>query len=78
MWDSEVEGERSQHTTTDVLVEVDGDEAAVSANSFVYFYREGRPPHRTGGLRFAHTAVRTPLGWRFREVRIILQWIRED
>ncbi|MFI6513174.1 nuclear transport factor 2 family protein [Streptosporangium sp. NPDC050855] len=74
---SEVEGERTQHLTTDLLVDVDGDRAAASANSLVYFYRDGRAPHLTSGLRLACTAARTPAGWRFRESRITLAWTRE-
>lgn len=78
LWRAQVEGERTQHITTDLQVDVDGDQAAASANSLVYFYRDGRPPHRTSGLRMAHSAVRTPAGWRFREVRIMLAWMREN
>lgn len=72
------EGERTQHLTTDILVDVHGDRAVASANSLVHFYRDGRAPHRTGGLRLEHTAVRTPAGWRFDEARITPGWIRED
>lgn len=75
---AEVEGQHSQHTTTDLLADVTGDEATVSANSLVYYHRDGRPPHLTGGLRLAGTAVRTPAGWRLREVRIIPAWTRES
>ncbi|GAA3038214.1 nuclear transport factor 2 family protein [Streptosporangium longisporum] len=75
---SEVEGERTQHLTTDLLVDVDGDRAAASANSLVYFYRDGRAPHRTSGLRLTCTAVRTPAGWRFRESQITPAWTREN
>ncbi|WP_433526932.1 nuclear transport factor 2 family protein [Nocardia pseudovaccinii] len=75
---SQVEGELTQHTTTDLLVQVDGDRAAASANSLVYYYRDGQPPHQTGGLRLAGTAVRTSAGWRLREARIMLAWMRKD
>ncbi|MGY2032477.1 nuclear transport factor 2 family protein [Nocardia gipuzkoensis] len=78
MRQSAVEGEHTQHTTTDLLVNVDGDQAAASANSLVYFYRDGRPPHQTSGLRLACTAVRTPAGWRLREARVMLAWMRKD
>ncbi|MGK8503422.1 nuclear transport factor 2 family protein [Nocardia asiatica] len=69
---------RAQHTITDPLVDIDGDRAAASANSLVYFYREGQPPHQTSGLRLAGTVVRTPAGWRLREARITLAWMRKD
>ncbi|MBE1537909.1 nuclear transport factor 2 family protein [Actinomadura algeriensis] len=78
MRQGEVEGEHTQHTTTDLLVEVDGDRASASANSTVYYYRDGLPPHFTGGLRQRFTAARTPAGWRLREVRITPAWTREN
>ncbi|GAA3386962.1 nuclear transport factor 2 family protein [Cryptosporangium minutisporangium] len=74
----EVEGEHTQHTTTDLLAEIDGDQATASANSIVYYYRDGRAPHFTGGLRMASTLVRTAAGWRVREHRITPAWTRED
>ncbi|MEV0087326.1 nuclear transport factor 2 family protein [Saccharopolyspora sp. NPDC050642] len=78
MRQGEVEGQRSQHTTTDLLVNVNGDQAAASANSFVYVYRDGQAPHQTSGLRVVCTAARTPAGWRFREVRIVPAWIHQN
>lgn len=78
MRQAEVEGEHAQHVTTDLLVDVDGDQAAASANSLVYFYRDGQAPHLASGLRLAGTVVRTPAGWRFREQRIMPAWIREN
>ncbi|WP_324198460.1 nuclear transport factor 2 family protein [Nocardia beijingensis] len=78
MRQAEVEGQHTQHTTTDLLVNVDGDHADVSSNSIVYYYRDGQPPHQTGGLRQACVAVRTPAGWRISETRIIPAWIRTD
>src|SRR5690242_4487891 len=40
MRQGEVEGQRTQHTTTDLLVDLDGDQAAASSNSIVYYYRD--------------------------------------
>jgi 3-phenylpropionate/cinnamic acid dioxygenase small subunit len=74
----EVEGEHTQHTTTDLLVEVGGDQAEASANSLVYYYRDGQAPYFTGGLRQHYTAVRTPAGWRISGVRIMPAWTREN
>ncbi|MQY30497.1 nuclear transport factor 2 family protein [Nocardia aurantia] len=71
------EGERTQHTTTTALVEVDGDRATASAHSYVHYYRDGEPPHQVTGLRLAVTTVRTPAGWRISESRISLAWTRE-
>lgn len=62
----------------DVLVRVDGDRAEATANQLVYSYRDGAPPHRTSGLRTECSAVRTPAGWRFREMRISVAWTHEQ
>ena len=78
MRQAQVAGEHTQHMTTDLLVNVNGDQAAASANSLVHFYRDGLPPHQTSGMRLACTAVRTPAGWRFREARIMLAWMHEN
>lgn len=78
MGQAEVEGERTQHVTTDLLVDLDGDQAAASANSLVYFYRDGQAPHLASGLRLTGTVVRTPAGWRFREHWITPAWAREN
>ncbi|MCC3764509.1 nuclear transport factor 2 family protein [Glycomyces sp. TRM65418] len=75
---AEIEGELTQHTQFDVLVELDGDRAAVSANSVVYYFREGEPPHQIGGLRSSSVVVRTPMGWRVSEHEVKPQWIRKD
>ncbi|MEV4342008.1 nuclear transport factor 2 family protein [Streptomyces sp. NPDC049590] len=72
-----VEGERTQHVHGDVLLRVDGDVAEATANQVVYFYREGEPPHRTSGLRVTCATVRTPAGWRIRDMRIALAWTHE-
>jgi ketosteroid isomerase-like protein len=69
---------RTQHLHSDVLVDVDGDQASASANELVYFYREGQPPHRTSGLQLTSTAVRTPAGWRVSEAEIKLAWSHTD
>lgn len=78
MRQSEVEGQHTQHTTTDLLLDIDGDQAVASANSLVYYYRDGQAPYFTGGLRLASTVVRTPAGWRIREQRITPAWTREN
>ncbi|MGW4093118.1 nuclear transport factor 2 family protein [Nocardia sp. NPDC004750] len=78
MREAEVAEEHTQHVTTDLLVDVHGDQAAASANSLVYFFREGRAPYRTSGLRMACTVVRTPAGWRLRESRTTLAWMHEE
>jgi ketosteroid isomerase-like protein len=74
---SHVDGVRTQHLPTGVVVDVDGDRAKASANQLTYFYREGEPPFRTGSVRVTWEAVRTPAGWRVREARIAVVWIRD-
>ncbi|MFD9705682.1 nuclear transport factor 2 family protein [Lentzea sp. NPDC059081] len=69
---------RTQHLTAGLLVELDGDKAAASANSVTYFFRDGEAPFRTAGLKLDCVAVRTPAGWRLRESRTTLLWLRED
>lgn len=68
------EGDRTQHSASDVLVELDGDRAAVSANLLVWFYRPGAAPHATVGLRYAFDAVRTVDGWRFARAEVNPLW----
>ncbi|MFC9970303.1 nuclear transport factor 2 family protein [Spirillospora sp. NPDC127200] len=75
---SEVEGERTQHVTTDLLVDLDGDRATASANSCVYFYRDGQAPHRVSGLRLNSVVTRTPAGWRYGEYQVTVAWMRES
>ncbi|SDP85202.1 nuclear transport factor 2 family protein [Lentzea jiangxiensis] len=70
--------ELTQHMTTGLLVEFDGDKATASANSVTYFFRAGEAPFRTAGLRLDCVAVRTPAGWRLRESRTTLLWLRES
>ncbi|MFB7719426.1 nuclear transport factor 2 family protein [Nocardia sp. NPDC056100] len=73
---SVVPGEHTQHITTDLQVDIDGDQASAAANSQVYFYRDGQPPHQISGLRLVAGVVRTPNGWRLNETRTILNWVR--
>ncbi|MEE1942833.1 nuclear transport factor 2 family protein [Streptomyces sp. TRM 70361] len=73
----QVEREHTFHMHGDVLVHVDGDRAEATANQVVYFHRDGEPPYRTSGLRTTGTAVRTPAGWRFDDMRIKLAWTQE-
>lgn len=75
---TEVEEELTQHTHSDMLVELDSDRGAVSANSVVYYFHEGEPPHQIGGLRLTSVVVRTPAGWRISEHEVKPQWIRKD
>jgi hypothetical protein len=68
-------GERAQHFHSDVLVDLDGDSASVTANQLVQFFHAGEPPHRSSGLRLHYDAVRRPDGWRIAAAEIELQWL---
>ncbi len=76
--ESGADGVLTQHVHADVLVNLDGDRATAIANQIAYFFRDGEAPHRTSGLRAAYTVVRTPAGWRFREMRLTLAWTQEN
>lgn len=76
--DSQVVTERTHHLNTDILITLDGDQAEASANQLVYFFREGEPPHQKSGLHMSATAVRTPVGWRFRKAGITLVWTEKN
>lgn len=68
-------GERAQHFSTDVLVELDGDAAVVHANQLVQFFHPESPPHRTSGLRLEYKMARRPNGWRMVQADITLEWL---
>jgi len=68
------EDELAQHLNMSVVVDLDGDQAKVSASQLVYFFREGESPHRAAGLRTGYTAERTPAGWRFTRAEIAPLW----
>lgn len=68
--------DRIQHVITDVVVDLDGDRAAVRANLVVTFARgAGLPaPRRQLGEVYRFTARRTPAGWRLASVESTPVW----
>lgn len=70
--------ERTQHVHTDLVIDLDGDHADVSANQLVTFFEPGVPPHRTAGLRVEHRLQRTEAGWRIARLEIAMQWLVGD
>lgn len=70
--------ERTQHLATDVVVDLDGDRAEVSANLVDVFFRPGAPPHLAVGLRYDFDARRTPDGWRFAAATVTPLWRTGD
>ena len=70
------EYERTQHVTTNILIEVDSDRATVGANlSATLVPRADEPDtHLTIGERYRFEAVRTATGWRFSRVEVRPVW----
>jgi 3-phenylpropionate/cinnamic acid dioxygenase small subunit len=68
--------DRTQHVTSNVLIDLDGDRATVRANLIATFVRDGAAPEPelTMGERYRFEAVRTPQGWRFSRVEVIPVW----
>jgi hypothetical protein len=67
--------DRTQHVTSDVLIDLDGDRATVSANLIATFVNDAAPePALMVGERYHFDAVRTPQGWRFSRIEITPLW----
>jgi len=69
----EATGYGTVHTTTDAVIEIDGD-AATQVCTLVLAHRTREPKTSTFGLtgRYEDELVRTPAGWRFRRRTITL------
>jgi hypothetical protein len=68
--------DRTQHVTSNVLIDLDGDRATVRANliaTLVHDAAAHEPPYRVGE-RYRFKAVRTPRGWRFSRVEATRVW----
>ncbi|MFI0447292.1 nuclear transport factor 2 family protein [Actinomadura sp. 6N118] len=72
--------ERTQHVISNVLIDLDGDEASVRANLVATFVRAAASPEPdlTLGERYRFGAVRTPAGWRFSSVAVTPVWRSGD
>ncbi|CAM06373.1 SnoaL-like protein [Saccharopolyspora erythraea NRRL 2338] len=75
--------ERTQHLTGNHVIDLDGDRARVRWNAIMTHVharettdQRGEQPgtHFDVGAHFTAEAVRTPGGWRFREVSLAVQW----
>ncbi|MGI8333626.1 nuclear transport factor 2 family protein [Actinomadura scrupuli] len=66
----------TQHVTTNVLIDLDGDRATVRANLIVTFVRDAATPEPTltMGERYRFEAARTRHGWRFSRVKATPVW----
>jgi hypothetical protein len=61
----------TQHLITNVLVDIDGDAAAATANLLVTFAGDTLDQH---GERYRFDAARTPDGWRLRRIEVTPIW----
>ena len=70
---------RTQHVTSNALIELAGDRAVVSANLVATFVTaDSAPaPSRTLGERYRFEAVRTAAGWRFDRLEVTPIWRTE-
>jgi hypothetical protein len=71
---------RTQHVTSNVLVDLDGDRATVRANLIAVFADDDEQPGPVArpvmvlGERYRFEAVRTARGWRFSRVEVVPMW----
>jgi 3-phenylpropionate/cinnamic acid dioxygenase small subunit len=65
---------RTQHVTSNVLIDVTGDRATLRANLIATFVRDEPVPDFTLGERYRFDAVRTAEGWRFSRVEVTPVW----
>ncbi|MCI2423487.1 nuclear transport factor 2 family protein [Saccharopolyspora sp. K220] len=67
---------RTQHVTSNVLIDLDGDRAAVGAKLIAIFVPDpdALEPAFTIGERYRFEAVRTHQGWRFSHVAADRLW----
>lgn len=64
-----------QHVMTNVLVEVDGDQASIRANVVGTFVRDGSEPARQIGGLYRFHARRAPDGWRLADFTVTPIWL---
>jgi hypothetical protein len=68
--------ERTQHIISNVLIDLAGDSATVSANLLAVHIQRAEDPvtHFDLGGRYRFEVVRTPQGWRISRVRFDVLW----
>jgi SnoaL-like domain len=65
-----------QHVITNVLIDLDGDRAAVRANLVVTFANDAISSQQ--GERYRFEALRTPAGWRLSSIEVEPVWRRDS
>ncbi|GAA3733743.1 nuclear transport factor 2 family protein [Salinactinospora qingdaonensis] len=70
------EFDRTQHLTTNHLIDLAGDHATVTAQLVAVFTRHATTaaPEFALGEQYRFEAVRTPQGWRFSRLQMRLHW----
>jgi hypothetical protein len=70
----------TQHVTSGVLIDIDGDRATVRANLIATFVRDAAAPEpaAAAGERYRFEAIRTPRGWRFSRLEVTPVWRSGD
>jgi SnoaL-like domain len=68
----------TQHLTSGVLIDIDGDHATVRANLVAVLMRGPAAEPAVVGERYRFEAVRTPGGWRFSRVDVTPVWRHGD
>jgi hypothetical protein len=69
----------TQHATSGVLIDIDGDRATVQANLIATFVGDAAPePVGAVGERYRFEAVRTSRGWRFSRLELTRVWRSGD
>ena len=68
--------ERTQHVVTNIVIDLDGDHAAVQANLIATFVPRASAPqlHNMVGERYRFDAVRTASGWRLARIEVSPLW----
>jgi hypothetical protein len=67
----------THHLMTDVLVDLDGDQATVRANQQATLVGQGDTPTSQLGAVYRLTAARTGAGWRFTQMQVDQVWRRD-
>lgn len=66
----------TQHAMSDVIPDIDGDEATITSNLLVAFVGDGvgSVPTYQSGTRYRFGARRTPTGWRLTRIDVAPVW----
>jgi hypothetical protein len=66
----------TQHVITNIVVDLEGDQATASANLIATFVEDADEAPYSLGARYGFRAVRGPEGWRLSRVHVTPAWSR--